>query len=88
VTSPDDERDRIRDLDDVTSTPVADRPDEVPLNAATGVLASEDGTVDPDRSGVGNIPTASPPSHSMAGTAEELPVVQGVFAPEGDEPAT
>jgi len=83
MTSPDDERDRMRDLDDLTSVPAADRPEGVAFDAATGTPTGE-----PGRAGVGDIPTASPRPHPMAGTAEELPVVQGVFAPEGDEPAT
>jgi hypothetical protein len=84
VTSPDDERDRIRDLDDPTSVPVADRatPTQTQQPKQTGDQA------DQPASGAGDIPTASPPSHPMRGTAEELPPVDGVFAPPGDEPAT
>jgi hypothetical protein len=84
VTSPDDERDRIRDLDDLTSVPVADRPASAQSDQPE--QPRDDGG-DPG-SGVGDVPTASPPSHSMPGTAEELPPVDGVFAPPGDEPAT
>jgi hypothetical protein len=82
VTSPDDERDRIRDLDDLAPVPVADRPAEKPAKSP-----EPDRGID-DLPGVGEIPTASPPSHTMQGTAEELPPVDGVFAPPGDEPAS
>jgi hypothetical protein len=85
VTSPDDERDRVRDLDDITSTPVADRPAPVSPSEVGG--AALPGSEGGPSSGAGDIPTASPPSHTMPGTAEELAPVDGVFAPEGDEPA-
>jgi len=84
MTSPDDERDRIRDLDDLTSVPIADR--AVPAQSDQPEQSGDDGGN--PVAGAGDIPTASPPSHPMPGTAEELPPVDGVFAPPGDEPAT
>lgn len=85
MTAPDDERDRVRDLDDTTSTPVADRPVAMPPDGAGG--SALPGTEHEPPPGAGDIPTASPPSHTMPGTAEQLPPAEGMFAPDGDEPA-
>jgi hypothetical protein len=71
VTAPDDERDRVRDLDDTSAVPEADRP------AAT--------TAEVDRpGGMGDIPTHRSASEPMPGTSEETPPVEGVYIPDDD----
>jgi len=78
VTAPDDERDRLRDLDDTSSVPETDRPRRQPT---PGTPADRPG-------GVGEVPTHRPASEAMPGTSEEAAPVQGVFVPVGDDPAT
>jgi hypothetical protein len=74
VTSPDDERERTRELDDLSAVPVADRP----AVAAPAVERSDGG---------GDIPTHRPATDPMPRTSEELPEVEGVHMPK-DGPGT
>jgi hypothetical protein len=77
MTSPDDENDRLRELDDTSAVPEPDRPRADPGGARADKPA-----------GPGDVPTHSPPSEPMPGTAEQDLPVEGIFAPEGDHPAT
>ena len=81
MTSPDDENDRLRDLNDTSGVPEPDRPRADPGGAQAGKRADKP-------VGPGDVPTHSPPSEPMPGTAEQSRPVEDVFAPEGDHPAT
>jgi hypothetical protein len=81
MTSPDDENDRLRELNETSPVPEPDRPRADPGGARTDKPAGGPG-------GSGEVPTHSPPSEPMPGTAEEDRPVEGIFAPEGDHPAT
>jgi hypothetical protein len=71
VTSPDDERDRVRDLDDTSAVPDVDLPTD------PGPSAGPPG-------GVGDVPTHPTASEPMPGTSEENPRVEGEHMPEHD----
>jgi len=81
MTSPDDENDRLRELGDTSAVPEPDRPRAGPGGARADTPAGRPG-------GPGDVPTHSPPSEPMPGTAEQDRPVEGIFAPEGDHPAT
>ncbi len=81
MTSPDDENDRVRDLNDTSTVPEPDRPKADPGGARAHQHADRP-------AGIGSVPTHSPATEPMPGTAEQAPPVEGVFAPEGDHPAT
>jgi hypothetical protein len=81
MTSPDDENDRLREVDDTSAVPEPDRPRADPGGARADKRAGRPG-------GLGEVPTHSPGSEPMPGTAEQDRPVEGIFAPEGDHPAT
>jgi len=81
MTSPDDENDRLRDLNETSPVPEPDRPRADPGGARADQSAGRPG-------GLGAVPTHSPASEPMPGTAEQDRPVEGIFAPDGDHPAT
>ena len=81
MTAPDHENDRLGDLNETGPVPEPDRPRADPSGARAGQSAGGPG-------GLGEVPTHSPASEPMPGTAEQRRPVEGIFAPEGDHPAT
>lgn len=75
MTSPDDPRDRMRDLDDTSAVPEADRARAGP----SGPPADR-----PD--GVGATPAHAPASEAMPGTSEKTAPAEGMSTPEDGQP--